>query len=189
MRRQRTRPLTVLDIMILVGASAIGFGLTVSYWRYDSAGQNWGVPVDEPFWSLDRYFLGSTIVLSTLVVAHLVLRLRKPRRPFRRIALRPDMAPLYAIVSDAIVIAPCHIARVRFLLWMRPDIDVVPPPWIDAYTYGAVADVAPFIMFVWFVLVAAGRWRVRGWVEWLGVALGSAWIAHYLLMQIIELMP
>ncbi len=49
------------------------------------------------------------------------------------------------------------------------------------------AKIGMAIAAAWLILFVGGRWRMRwNWREWLGLALGTAWIINFLWVTVLE---
>ena len=86
-----------------------------------------------------------------------VLRLRRPRPPWRRLVRQPGAVA-------------CATAIVSFLV--AYDLHSLLDP------YPALFVVGPAVATAWLVLIVSRRWRAeRGWIDRAGRVVGAAWIA------------
>jgi hypothetical protein len=176
----RRRRLTLLDLMMLVVAAALGVAMARQLrltQRVAYLGAGWS-----PSWLDDA----SLILLTTTLVV-LILRLRTPRAPLRRLARCPGFLVLLAASASAIL---CTLEHLPALLRPRSA-----PPKVshelDIFNYlSMVADsstVGGIIALVWTIGLLHGlRWRHPDWVEWLGRGLGAAWVGSWLIQLVLS---
>jgi hypothetical protein len=104
-------------------------------------------------------FLGATTALF-------VLRLRKPRPIFWRIARQPGMAASIAILCMFLINMPFALARSA-----APVLMVLYPMVHDDDIFGAA------VIFSWLTLYLTRAWKSeRGWIDVSGRILGGIWI-------------
>lgn len=179
MRHGPCRKFTLMDLMILVAATAFGFGL-IRWSRIDFAGFFQLDPRDRPFPL--RYFsrlaahgVGYTMVpfLAPWTLGMLLIRLRRPRPERRRLFRQPGAAALaaatLALVAEAVWFAGDSLHRTQPMMLM-----VAFSGWSHFCAF-AVAG-------AWLTLALSGRWRgERGWIDRSGTWLGAAWIGFLLI--------
>lgn len=114
--------------------------------------------------------------LAALTVAFIVIRLRRPRPPFRRLVRQPGMAACLAVLS--LMAVNCLAAGVALAILGTPReeealyLQFVTPLFRE--TGGGV-------LAVWFVMVLAGVCRPEpGWVDRAGRLLGLCWVVMFL---------
>ncbi len=119
----------------------------------------------------------AAVFLASWTLGLLVLRLRRPRPPLHRLALRPGSAALIAVLFSATFHGATVLAEVmgREKGWpSRVN------GFIEYGSYRFGRDTGPCVVLIWAVLALGRRWRVRGWIEWSGLVLGAFWILIYL---------
>ncbi len=169
------RPLTLVDLMILVAATALGcagilrFGITAgelsSLFADVIAGR----------WSGE---LGLQLAILSLpfglawTLALIALRLRRPRPPWRILARQPGfLAACMAGLAFAGLLLPLLGG---ILLGVAPSDRV---QVLAAASFGLAA--AAMLSGAWLTLIVTRRWRAeRSWPDRLGRALGAYWIAQ-----------
>ncbi len=173
-RRRPRRPPTVVDAMILVAGVAVGLALNrddPKLWdRLSSLPETWA-------YSWLWFLLAKSFALGLVPIslAYLVIRLRRPRPPLRRLILQPGTAACAAvvIVTALDVVAwsiywrgdPARLTRIIHRYWNL---------------YGDRPALA--VAVTWLGLWLSRRWRPEpGWIDRLGQAIGMMWIV--LLLQ------
>ncbi len=177
------RRFTLLDAMILVAATAVGYaGVRVTYHimrvnpgeflQFASVGD----------------FLNLTFVLSLLAMPVLAswtltlipLRLLAPRPRFRRLARQPGFAAAVAPTMAAMFLTP-PIAFGEILSMNQSHWD----PFLVIYPL-VPASLGVSVVVAWSLLLLGRRWRAEpSWIDRLGRALGAIWILLGLLAAII----
>ncbi len=161
--RKRCRPLTLVDLMILVAAVAIGLRLDRSF------------PVLEHF-GLPRPWSAELTCLATLTVAALILRHRQPRPRFRALMRQPGAVATHVVV----LLVPLTLglwviswgirAALRHYGLLRKN--VFP---LDNLLLVLVALAGALVAGAWLGLAISGRRRPEpGWLDRLGRVLGHA---------------
>jgi hypothetical protein len=168
------RKFTIVDAMILVAAIALG----LAWWRADeaaSAAEIARIPgyVRLPSPILTRIQDGTWRPATVLLPTWLLLRLRRPRARLRRLARTPGAAAMIALNAGL----GLSVLEGIFNLGFRNHDEIsrlvflLRPVTSNQSLGGAV------VLGVWLVLLVSGRWpRGRGWLEWLGLALGVYWV-------------
>ena len=177
-RIRRCRPFTTADAMTLVAAIALGYAILPRDWPSNFR-QSW----ESAHWLY--YSVAYIARLSgpfwlTLTAAFVVIRLREPHSPARRLARQPGTAAALAVV----VIAPVFLL-VQAITWATtPARDYVffdGLGWLQFY-------LPPAVIGAWATLRATGRWRPEpGWIDPLGMTLAGGWIAMF--VTFIVLLP
>ncbi len=176
------RTFTLVDLVILGTATAAGFAifraLRIDLPIHDRPlGESW------PSRIADQGLLALVPFLITWTLAFPLIRLRSPRRPFRRLVRQPGMAGCLAAAAAILYEFGWYalVARVRGLQ--------------IAIGTGHLPNFGPFLRFygdlvslwvaaAWMVLALGRWWRPeRGWVDSLGRLLCLAWFV----MKLIEI--
>jgi hypothetical protein len=156
--------------MILVAATAVGFGgirtCSPEFYTYQYT------PIPPPPWLnwsavVFSYWVFYFSPLPTAwTLAALVLRLRSPRSPLRRVMRQPG-----AVASCAATML-ILIGAVHYLLDLHnPSLHAVPFEY-TSFSLGCGVGSA------WLILALSMRWRAeRSWLDRLGRVLGVYWIA------------
>ncbi len=164
------RKFTLLDLMVLVAATAVGTAL----WRaYDpeSLPLSTNVVVDL---SVDLYYRVSraALILEPWTVALLVLRLRRPRPRFHLIMGQAGTAASVAAILIPIVVNLPHLVSVA----LGPIGPMRAVPWRDVI-YFLPRSCGSGVASAWLILALSGHWRTEpSWIDRLGRALGVGWI-------------
>jgi hypothetical protein len=203
----KSRPFNLGDLMILIAAVGVATmavrsllqGLTTDpgayYWEVTPA----------------RLLIAATMaaMATPMTFACLALRLRRPRPPWRRVALEPGTAVLvvcsvlfaFRVVEVAIALgspkvnflAGTSVSTIPFgeslsLVVMPSSLGngllrhIEPIGCFGIVTTSFVSPCGPAVAAVWLFLALAGRWpRARSWIDGLGRLLGAIWIAISLL--------
>lgn len=182
------RRFTMLDGMILIAASAVGFWLT----RWMAPGMNWeqlpgqiwGLLQNPPRtgWSL-RYLLGVIAELSALAIPSLlawtlalpILRFRGPRPPWRRVWRQPGLVAcawiVLTLLGEAALGAAIVLASKSRAILRGMDAEVL-------IIFGLVMC-GLAVVVAWTTLILSRGWRCeRSWIDRLGRVLGLAWIGY-----------
>jgi hypothetical protein len=182
----------MLDAMILIAATAIGFGSTVAITR-DMGGAEFGL--DHELWDALRRVLsrGSTTVerfevLCELMMVYLPLalplalswalalipiRLLSPRPRFRQLTCQPGFMAALAVAF--MIVSLTGLLIVPVVLLGSPDAALM--LWAMVLEFGFL--VGPFLLAIavsvsWMTLVVGRRWRAEAsWIDRLGRACGA----------------
>jgi hypothetical protein len=178
MREYHCRGFTIADAMILVAATAIGFGVDcISNWIvFPDLGAR-GNAASRAFTysqAIGKIQLGSVPFLTTWTIAFPALRLRRPRRAIRRCFREPGMVACCA-ASVGVLINALWILVLAFAYY--------PDPTVEFFYRGN--DITVYAVHVGFAVI--GSWTglvlVRGWtpipcwIDRLGRVLGLLWIS------------
>jgi hypothetical protein len=169
--------LTILNVMVAIAVSAIGFELARAY--FDAVASVFKPrPLSLQFFTL----------IPCLAVWSIALLLPvRPQRPGRS-ALKPGYAACLAGVFGVVAGLGMGLARVNAItpwkFWM-----VVPS---DRFLFNAVLYTAlpagAAVGAVWTLLLLAGKWRCeRDWREILGVAIGALWLVMPLVFGLMQI--
>jgi hypothetical protein len=174
------RRLTLLDVMVFVAATGLGFGLARIEWE----ATKWAFPG----WSLgDRPWLDLfQLVLTATGLGTIVLRLLPPRPRLRQLAREPGTLALIGILAT---VATDSVGTIpHWFVFGQSDIE---HRWgIALVSYlrqiGSYLRLGPAVVLAWTIGAIQGlNWREADWVEWIGRAIGAAfvvlWITHTIL--------
>lgn len=115
----------------------------------------------------------SSLFRASCTLGLLVLRLRQPRPRIRQFALRPGSTAFVAVLF----IFPLHGSRMLNIVMTHPvDGGSRISDLIEYGSWSFGANTGPYILLVWMVLAFGRRWRVSGWIEWSGLAVGIIWL-------------
>lgn len=124
--------------------------------------------VREPLAQVVSYGMQSaSVVLVAMTPMFLIMRLRRPRPPWRALLIQPGMVAALSMVFGLFWLN--GLVAILFPDWLAP----IPRPWIAVG--GSVAA-------AWLVLALFRRWKAEpGWVDRLGRLLGVIGIGTALL--------
>ncbi len=170
------RRFTLLDAMVLVAATAVGI----------AAAQGSAEPIRRSLLGLTtfsqplRFLVVASPLLTPWSVALLGLALRPPRPPLRRLLGRPGIAALMA----SPVLAPLVAIRVAIILRSVP-INARGEYGIRLFWLNLIPAVDSAVAVAWLSIWLGGRWRRSAdWIDAAGRALGLAWFATDLALQL-----
>ena len=190
MRADTTRRPNLGDAMILVVAAALAMAIT----KQTDA---WPHPIrigEVTIGSYDSEALRATVWITkwispwlvTLAVAVLVIRFRQPRPVSRRILCQPGALAstlgILALILGGLVSLARPALNIMFRLGGFPGPNVnnqlgLGDILADATSYGGT-----LILGSWLTLALAGRFRREpGWIDGLGIVVGSCWITTHLI--------
>jgi hypothetical protein len=158
----------LFDVMILIAAIATAIGICRALqpsWRVDSK-----TPARMVYFYSIRY--GTTYILPFLVsltIAHVIIRLRRPR-PLRERLM--SYAGTVASVAAASVIALESVASsILWLIGTRSDF--LPNP----IAIGMAPNPGFAVIGGWIGLIASGRWSTeKTWIDRVGQVIGLLWV-------------
>ena len=165
-RGRPCRPFTLLDAAILVGVVAVALCGAVDHFRFVIGGMNWSYILHD----MASYSL--TLAATFL----LIVRLRRPRPPIRRVARQPGTAACFAMTASVLAYNVGHQMKEAVDgLW---SFDRSASLWIwtvfNPPFYTAACDVP----IVWSILALSRARRPEpGWIDRSGRAVGWSWIA------------
>jgi hypothetical protein len=173
------RKFTIVDAMILVAASAVAFVIVRPV--ITSGLQR------APRWAI--YLAAAMAWLITWTPTVLLLRLRRPRPPLRRLGRQPGFAAAVAassiltLTAFAIaLLALVRLARRGALLGVGRPVPKPTPGWWMSVVLEMGVAVGPAVLGAWLLLALSGRRRpARGWLDALGRVLGAAWIVLFVI--------
>jgi hypothetical protein len=189
MSPNRSRRMSLLEAILMVGSAAVGFGLFELSHRTLFKGLIWiadsGFPNIQSWSTLEALVTCSDITVFLLPVIIpwtfllILLRMRSPRPSWRRIWRQPGMAAclvavfawLWTAVALLLAMNVEHIARARRV--------ITPADWAQKYLSDEVfMYVGLAVAAVWVVQYSSGRWRRSAdWIDMLGRVVGALWVA------------
>jgi hypothetical protein len=159
-RERQKRKFTLLDVMILVAASAIALGIIRALEPDRGVGLRW--------------LAGAWACLATLSWAILFLRLKQPRPTLRRMISRPGDAACIASVLATVL-----TGLVSFVALINKMFSSSPMDFSEAPVIGVVAT-GPAVLACWLIMVLGRRWRPENdWIGVLGRALAVGWVLTF----------
>lgn len=185
--RAEARRFTISDGMILVAATAVGLAWGGSNWRQVGQGMNpLGGVWDDGRQLIIALAMSAMPSLMAWTLALLIVRLRRPRPSWRRVARQPGttacLAASLPIAASGAIIAGflIHYARMRELpaaFWREFPGNLVEFLFFPAPFAGFSVLVA------WAMLGLQRQWRgERGWIDRAGRVLGVSWIVMMAIM-------
>jgi len=170
------RRITLLDLVILVAATALGFALLrvcITGLGAQTLSRRAGAGTAGYITTAETY---ASALLAPWSLAVLVLSLRGPRPSFQRLARGPGfIASAAATTGVALYLTLCLAQSAMGKLTLNPG-----SIWriTDAFALYASLMVAGS----WLSLALGARWRMEtSWVGWAGRILGIGWIGLFLL--------
>jgi len=171
------RRLNVADLVVLVLAAAVGLVLV----RHDLSAlftqpldlvngqwvERWSLPV-----ALSKA-VTVEVWLMAWATGWLVLQLRQPRAPLRRLSRRPGF---FACASTALIV--CVSGPLTWLIVTSRTSHM--SEWLDRMVWAELvaSQIGAAVFAGWAVLAAGGRCRLRaGWLEQVGRGIGLVWVA------------
>jgi hypothetical protein len=191
------RRFRLLDVMILVAATAMACGLTLAMERITQGQLSWAAVPEllsgesGPFSGLSPtfFFIMATFLVTLLTLpfaviwtlAMIPLRFISPRPRLRRIVRQPGAMALIA-AGVGIAIAGIHVATVFFILGSGA---LGGSLLILVLMGGALSYPGLAVFVTWMTLLAGRRWRAeREWVDRLGRVFGAYWIAEAIALPV-----
>ncbi|AGA25088.1 hypothetical protein [Singulisphaera acidiphila] len=177
---QRIRRFTLLDLMILVGAMAVGFGLLrlpgieFSTWyskelRYNRIALN-VVGMTVPF-------------LVGLTISCLAMRLRGPCPRFSMLGRQPGFVACATALLALAIESLCMVGNAVTSGVHSANRGFFPTPEEYFHLYGST--VAPWVVAAWLSLGVNRCWcPERSGIDRLGWAIGIAWILEWIVMRL-----
>jgi hypothetical protein len=163
------RRLSVLDAMILVAATAMGLAgiraCSPAFYSYQYT------PITPPPWLnwlavvLSNWAFYVSPLPAAWTLAAMVLRLRSPRPPMRRLMRQPGAV---AVLAATMLVL---IGVVHYLLDLHnPSLHDIPYQY-TSFSLGCGVGSA------WWILALGKRWRAEpSWIDRFGRALGAYWV-------------
>lgn len=174
MQTKERRPLSLFDLLILVAATGIGFGLIRAFAYVEGLRS----PPVGPF-ERETILVSACLILMTLSLGTLAASLAPPRPRLRRLSRRPGFLAGVAVAANAL-----FQCLSRGVPWLARGAGMPGAWWTRAHNLLASlclpSFVAQAILLAWAVGLLHGFSRRRDWIERLGRALGLAWIAAWI---------
>lgn len=185
MKSEYNRRFSIADAMLLVAGTAVGIVWTKYWllWSRDSyeAGLA-GLTRFAQHFRLARWLTEAlSCCILSLSGAWMAVRLRKPRPSIRQLSRQPGFVAATAALAAFAVNTFFHIAD-----WMTGIIQVFDAPrwslmwWKDVWANSLALNPQSFcapVAVAWLLLAIRGRWRREpGWIDKMGIALGSYWL-------------
>jgi hypothetical protein len=171
------RDFTMLDLMALVAAAAVGFSTARVYWAEVLS------KVARPggYYLHDRLAAGAGF-LGSYSVALMALRSIPPRPRWRRIARQPGTV---ASLSASVVLL-LSLPNVVIAYWRQGPTGGIYMSWVVLFDY-VPKEIGAAVGAAWAVAATTGHWRPEPtWIDRAGRALGAAWIAYLLVQSALE---
>jgi hypothetical protein len=184
------RPFRLSDAMILIAALGVGFGLLAFSLRLDPHAV---FPIN---FSSFLSFVGSICfdavqvippLAAPLTAAILVLGLRRPRLPLRRLRRSPGLVGCFvALVFLTLGGAVTTIgAASQHRFFSGTLLEFI----FDVLNNAPASEVGLWVFITWTTLLISGCWRPSPcWLDRLGRGLGAFWIAAYFCRQTHEIL-
>jgi hypothetical protein len=193
MRPSQSRRCTLLDVMALIAATAIGFYLVRTYSLNVLNSDLTHYPfIPRLLLTIWAAILAVLPVPALWSIALLGLRLRRPRPDLRRLVRQPGFVAAGAVT----LVAAVRMAGFLVLIartFGRTTLGALYDVWAmsffrgpingatlynSAYFASSAIGTSMAVAAVWLLLAASGRWRSEpGWLDGLGRVLGTFWIA------------
>jgi hypothetical protein len=171
------RRMTLLDGLILVAAVGVMFWMGRSHFEREALPppiRSFDDLSDATHWVAD---LLPCAVVWTMAV--LLLALRRPRPPLRRMVNEPGFAACLTASVIVLIGVPIGVAS-ESLVYVGAGHPVAEIDWaaVNLYTLGNLPSMISIaIAAAWIVQCVCGRWRSRStWIDRLGRATGCFWI-------------
>jgi len=168
------RKFGILDAIILVVATAAGFGVIRARESVFAAATVFSARSG----IVERGTAATIPFLMAWTLAFLVLRLRRPRPRLRRLARQPGMAACVAAMpamAYASVWTPLIAIKFGAIqrAWQKGFL-----PDARSFFFSTYGDLVAFwVVGAWLTLALGCRWRSEpNWIDRLGTILGLAWI-------------
>jgi hypothetical protein len=169
----------LLDGMILIAGMAVGMFLGVRADQDGFSHMSWSS------WLV--MFSGCILMLSSVLM--LILRLRQPRPPMRRVANQPGFVACFTMVTVGMVLLAGETIEETCFHWFKGG-------WARwdwsgdlVFLLGGNSVFSWPVVISWSLLLIGRRWRPeRGWIDGIGRLIGYAWIAWGLLGFIMGLL-
>jgi hypothetical protein len=168
------RRFTILDAMILVAATALGFWLARSKILHDAA-----VSPRTGRYPWQTWSAASFLVIEGVTLGVVAIRLLPPRPPLRRLARQPGFLAVFTVAMN-LAAGTAVVARD----WLNvPNSGPGLLEWLGMYLHfpGVYLSVAFAVTLAWAIGGLQGlRWTRPDWIERAGRWLGIAWLIYWL---------
>jgi hypothetical protein len=186
MRMKSSRKLTVLDAMILVGATASALALMRSQWPTDLGIQDaytdstHALRLSNLLMIIRHHVYFASYMIAMWTLSCLILRLRQPRPALRLLTREPGMV---ACIAAVIVMAIRMINLGSLISVLAIDgvnsvpglsaLDLFPDDFINI-----PSEIGCAVTAAWIIQAISGRWRCEpNWIDRVGRSIGAFWIA------------
>ncbi|WP_435008512.1 hypothetical protein P12x_005719 [Tundrisphaera lichenicola] len=176
MRSRPIRPLTLMDVMVLVAATAAAFAMERFFEGKVGVRATLNLPGD---W-LQRLWVGMPTYLAvSWSLALIPLRWAGLRPSTSRIARQPGMVACVATIGAMILGIGLNAAQAAMTLSVdQPGMTYTYSP--NYYWYGGTGMIGPVVTGAWVALALGGRWSPeRSWIDRLGRLLGAYWVISF----------
>ncbi len=184
------RKFTILEMLVMIAAVAVGLAWSRYYERYVNWEWHLIAPDDEPShqcveivkWWVDGLSYCLVVVSISLFILRVVAR---PRRRIRHLARSPGLVAGGAVLLT--VTLDILYALFGFMVSLREG------PFYDSFcefTYLTISDRNPglAVAVAWTLLASSARWRREaGWLDGMGIILGAIWILRSLFSVFAEI--
>jgi hypothetical protein len=197
MRSSQSRRCTLLDVMALIAATAVGFSLARTYSQAVLGNDLKPYPfLPRVLLTIWAYLLAILPVPAMWSIAVLGLSLRRPRRDLRRLTRQPGFVACGAVTLVSAIRLMGFLTLLARTLGNRfytMSIAVgdtfsvtvsYPGPvnsatvYNSAYFASSAFGMSMAVAAAWLLLTVSGRWRSEpAWLDRLGRGLGAYWIA------------
>jgi hypothetical protein len=175
---------TILDVMVLVAATAAGLSWIRTQYDWPYFAQAWLAFHEAGYYVESAQYLvrAAWPVLLAWTLAALMLGMRGPRPSSRGLGERPGLvACCAATLATAATFWPTAIGL--FVGPVRPDLTTTSPQrfWLDVATgAGAAETVGLAVASAWLTQALGRTWHAEPtWIDRLGRTLGFVWIALF----------
>jgi hypothetical protein len=183
MNRKQSRTISVLDLLYLIAALALGFAWMRRFQNSEAGGESypyadrWAGPLAgfQHGVELANWWVESLSYCVAVVTVALFLRRLwgTPRRRLRRLFRHPGVVAAGAVTLT--VILDLSHAGIEILGGFLEDPSE--SPWRRTYLLISNDHACLAIFIAWALLAASGRWRSEnGLIERVGTALGLFWL-------------
>jgi hypothetical protein len=172
-REPTSRRFTLLDGMILIAATAVGFALIE--WYVELLGiSGYFRLISYSLAEISLVVLATAPLLSMLSFGLLVLRLRPPRPSLHRLLCQPGFVASISVTISSVVSVILILAMMLSSNIMSSFIVII----------SSSLAVGCGVSTPWSVLFLSGRWRgERSWIDRAGRVLGACWLGQILALM------
>jgi hypothetical protein len=180
------RRFTLVDAMVLIAASGIGFVMVREYLDH-LYGRHVALTPPHNF-QIDYWWRYATFLVrifaplaTSLSLALWVPRLKSPRPGRVRLLMQPGMIASTAVVVGTILFLIKVLTNAVFLHWSATGVSRLQDLWLIHLPYSG-----ELVAVTWILLLATGRWRSESsWIDRAGRVLGVYWIVSALFFDLL----